>query len=141
MDHHCLFLNRCVARNTHRLFLLFILAAMVAMVMFEYAAVMAVWEWYPGQSVSSIAVDMYISRPYLTTVMLANAVAWIWGANLVKTQLQVISRGHTMVWQPNMAKSSLSKSHRLWNIVYFFVDRRRYRWDPVLTVAITGSVL
>ena len=133
MDHHCLFLNRCVARHTHRLFIIFIITAMIAMVMFEYVAICLLRQWFPNEKLMSIVVvgQLYYNHPFLWTTMIANGIAWIWGVNLIKLQLQIISKGHTGTWQPNRGATLLSRRERINNIIYFFFDRRRYRWDPV----------
>ena len=60
LDHHCLFLLRCVARNNHRAFVFFMFEVMMANVLFVRAAVSC-------ELIMQILVEFVLFLFYFTT--------------------------------------------------------------------------
>src|SRR5688572_10907372 len=46
VDHHCLYLYRCIAANNHRIFVFFNAVVLVSMILFEYACFLYVTTIY-----------------------------------------------------------------------------------------------
>ena len=130
MDHHCLFLYRCVAANNHRLFLGFISLCLTGMFLFLYMTYTYLCKLYEGQVFStSLVWDIYNTHPWLWSMALANAVSAVWGIALLRFQLKVISKGHTTVYQPNKGRTALTNEQMARNIVHFIKGMPVYAVD------------
>ena len=133
MDHHCLFLYRCIAINNHRLFVLLIVAALTAMFVFEYVAVSYIQYQFPGQHWSrELAFAIFHHEPMVWSAMIANGLSVLWGVTLLNFQLKVISKGQTTFFQPHRGKTQFTFMQRFWNILLFLMGSKQFRRDPII---------
>uniref|UniRef100_A0A673JLP5 Palmitoyltransferase n=1 Tax=Sinocyclocheilus rhinocerous TaxID=307959 RepID=A0A673JLP5_9TELE len=93
-DHHCLFLNQCVGRDNHRIFILFIMSMVMAHLIFILSAVyylclklsglqMSDWGSVAGREASVLLLTLF------------NIFSLIWVGWLLVEQLDAISMGTT----------------------------------------------
>lgn len=138
MDHHCLFLYKCIAQNNHRQFVRFILVVMLAILVFEYQAVLHLTSLYPG--LTHAATDYYWQivqeQPAIWSTMLANALSFLWGLMLLKFQLQFIALASTQYFQTSGYRSSLTSSQKLRNVTNFLLGRKYYAKDSASGVVL-----
>ncbi len=134
MDHHCLFLYRCIAKNNHRLFVQLIMVVMLAMVTFLYLSMCYIWKIYPViyNDFPLLTTHIFGQDPFLWSAMLANTLSLVWGYWLLYYQLRIISKGHTTYFQPFMGKTNLNTRQRIHNVVLFMTASKRYVKDPAL---------
>ncbi|XP_060727369.1 uncharacterized protein si:ch211-223a10.1 [Tachysurus vachellii] len=124
-DHHCLFLNRCVGQNNHRVFLLFVLAMIVAQLFFVGTAgyylhwrseVEESWSW------SSVA----MREAWVLLLLIINALAVLWETWLLSEQFNAISAGTTTYFrQCHHKKSNWSK--RMATVLLFLIEGKNFR--------------
>ncbi|KAB5581728.1 hypothetical protein PHYPO_G00179050 [Pangasianodon hypophthalmus] len=133
-DHHCLFLNHCVGQKNHRVFLLFILAMIVAQLFFVSTAgyylhwrseVEASWSW------SSAA----MREAWVLLLLIINALAMLWETWLLSEQFNAISTGTTMYFRQCPHKKS-SWSKRVATVLLFLVEGKDFRGQNQNTVDI-----
>ena len=133
MDHHCLFLYRCVARHTHRLFVRFIVAVMGAQCLLEYYFCRLILTQYPDETglfgISFWSVLHYES--WVWSLMLTNLASILWGCTLLHFQLSVVSLGHTSYFNPSFGRCRLSRLQRIMNALYFLLGKRPFAVNPV----------
>ncbi|KAI5606307.1 palmitoyltransferase akr1-like isoform X1, partial [Silurus asotus] len=117
-DHHCLFLNRCVGQNNHRVFLLFILTMLVAQVFFIITAGYYLhWRSEVEESWSSVATK----EAWVLLLLVINALAVLWETWLLSEQCKTISTGTTTYFrQGRQKKTSFSK--RVATVLLFLVE-------------------
>ncbi|KAM9476692.1 palmitoyltransferase ZDHHC13 isoform 2-T2 [Clarias gariepinus] len=122
-DHHCLFLNRCVGQSNHRVFLLFVLAMMVAQLFFVSTAVYYLhWRLEVEESWRSVA----MREAWVLLLLAINGFAFLWETWLLSEQLSAISTGTTTYFrQSRHKKSSLSK--RVSTVLMFLVEGKNFR--------------
>nr|XP_006819902.1 PREDICTED: palmitoyltransferase akr1-like [Saccoglossus kowalevskii] len=121
MDHHCLFLLRCVAANTHRLFVCFIIVVMSVQITFLFSAVKYMQVSYEDMPLWDIPSTAFSEQVWLFTVCLVNIASIVWGTFLLRSQLEVISTGHTTVIRSQMnATKLLTFLDKLNNVCNFF---------------------
>ena len=124
MDHHCLFMYGCVARNNHRLFVIFILFTCLLMFLFAYFAYVYLALLHSDQpTFSDVLLVSWSACPATFFLMLGNAGSGTWLLTLIRFQLSVISRGMTTVWQPYRGATRLSQAQRVSNVVNFLRGR------------------
>ena len=132
MDHHCLFLMKCIARNNHRLFVIFIIFLLLCMLLFlgscvQYLnLVFPAGDWYTPEK----NVILFYEHAWLLSIALANLVSVVWGVCLVRFQLILVSKGYTTVFRSPYVKCVLTRRQRLMNILYFFIGRGIYAREP-----------
>ncbi|XP_030627805.1 putative ZDHHC-type palmitoyltransferase 6 [Chanos chanos] len=121
-DHHCLFLNRCVGRDNHRLFVLFIMAMLVGHLIFIYAGGCYLHLKLTGLERSgwSVAVG---KEPWVLLLTLLNVVTLAWESWLLTEQFDAIAMGTTTYF-----KQCRPREHS-----------RRKRWTAVLSFLLEGK--
>ena len=136
MDHHCLFIYRCVASNNHRLFLSFIAFTLLCMVLFVYISSEMLCIHHPGllEWQSEAWAFIFHKRPWLWTAILANTASSIWGVLLLKFQLKLVSKGHRTWNQPNLGVTNLTATQRIRNVLHFFIGYKPYAVDSILAI-------
>ena len=133
MDHHCLFLYRCIAVDNHRLFVLLIMVVLVVMVIFQYVAFSYIqYQFSEEQWSRDLAFAIFHHEPMLWSAMIANALSVFWGVTLLNFQLKVISKGQTTFFQPNRGRTRFTFLQRFWNILLFLIGSKGYRKDPII---------
>ena len=132
MDHHCLFLYKCIAQNNHRHFIRFIMTVMLAICLFEYQAVNYLETLYPAavDAPTDYILQIFKENPWISSLMVANAASIIWGVVLIRFQLKFIAIGTTQFFQlSNKRKSELSFYQKLRNVINFLLGKRLYAKD------------
>ncbi|XP_062851277.1 uncharacterized protein si:ch211-223a10.1 [Trichomycterus rosablanca] len=95
-DHHCLFLNQCVGRNNHRVFVLLILALLLAQFIFSSTAgYYLYWTMKQEESRSSVAAR----EAWVLVLLILNTFAFLWEAWLLSEQFDAVSTGTTMYFR------------------------------------------
>ncbi|XP_013419172.2 putative ZDHHC-type palmitoyltransferase 5, partial [Lingula anatina] len=138
MDHHCLFLLRCVAKYTHRLFILFIITVLCSQVLF----LVQVYLYYQAVLPSVTSNDWFIyvksafnQHAWVLSLSVLNLGSILWGLKLLKFQLSLVSKGYTTVFQPHFQKGcGLSKLEMVLNVIYFIAGKGLYLKDPLFDV-------
>jgi len=130
-DHHCLYLNRCVAADTRRLFVAFLLVAVTLVASFEYLAVVylrlrharppaALLEW-------NVVTEVFDAEVVVWPICVLDALAACVLTAIVVHQLVKIS-GESLVRQ----QSKLTVKQRLRNVLEFAVGRTTHVDDQPL---------
>ena len=132
VDHHCLYLYKCIAKNNHRLFIFFNLVVMASMLMFEFSCVLYVNIFFPGRTLDgSLVYELFASYPCLWALFVLNGQGLIWGVWLMKVQYNVISKGRILSYSKYTEKSHLSGKQKFLNVVYFVLNKEPYARDSV----------
>ncbi|KAI4877635.1 hypothetical protein NFI96_022987 [Prochilodus magdalenae] len=123
-DHHCLFLNHCVGRDNHRVFVLFILAMIVAHLIFTSTAayylywMLAVEEHWSWSSLTG-------REAWVLLLLVLNILTLLWQAWLLSGQLDAISTGTTTYFRRSNHKPAWGE--RLATVVSFLVEGKSIR--------------
>lgn len=131
LDHHCLFLNNCIAKNNHRHFILLLLVVMMLQVSFVYCSARYVELIGPnvtnlglGDPISPYLIHLYKSKPWIFFLMMLCLLSFAWEGTLVYGQFSVIMRRSTTyltLKHKNHSHFNLSKMQMLRNLFNFFV--------------------
>lgn len=126
-DHHCLFLNRCVGRANHRLFLLFVLAMVVAHLLFVATATNYLLDKMPaGGRGLSAWLALLGEEFWVVALMSMNALTLLWEAWLLSEQLEAVATGTTTYFrQCEGSPRPRSLAQRLAVLLRFLLDGRR----------------
>lgn len=127
MDHHCLFLLKCVGYNNHARFVWFLIETAFVMAMFVFQAYLYVAAKYPEKKFSEMILDMFWTDGWLLSMVLLNLGSIIWAISLVKYQLNVVARGQTTYFQQKI--STLTSIDKLYNVIYFLQGKSVYVTD------------
>nr|CAB3267897.1 ZF(DHHC)-2 zinc finger protein [Phallusia mammillata] len=120
LDHHCLFLNNCIATLNHRSFVVFLLVVMMLQTLFV-VDVLLITETDMTSAQSYIS-QVFHAQPWLFDLALLCVLSFMWEFTLVASQLINISRGQTGYFK--RCKGKLTKMEALLNIVRFFLNRK-----------------
>ena len=120
MDHHCLLLNKCVGRGTHRLFILFLLICVTNMVTF---LTLSSWYLYTEFSIfvvdaRDIVVAIFNYYVFVWTMLLGNAISLGWCIGMLLTQFWTISNGILIATMVN-ANTKLTYRQCINNLIAF----------------------
>uniref|UniRef100_A0A3B1K848 Palmitoyltransferase n=1 Tax=Astyanax mexicanus TaxID=7994 RepID=A0A3B1K848_ASTMX len=124
-DHHCLFLNHCVGRNNHRTFMLFILAMIVAHLIFVSSAGfylyrrLALEEHWSWTSVAG-------REAWVLLLLLLNILTLVWQVWLLTEQFDAISTGSTSYFRHSHRKK-LSWRKRLATVLSFLIEGKSFK--------------
>ncbi|XP_056616759.1 uncharacterized protein si:ch211-223a10.1 isoform X1 [Triplophysa dalaica] len=117
-DHHCLFLNQCVGRDNHRLFIFFIMAMMMAHLIFIFSA-----GFYIHMKLSVLERSDWVSgagrEAWVLLLTLLGILSLIWVSWLLGEQLGAISMGTTTYFRYN--QKCPTKRQRLATVISFLL--------------------
>ncbi|KAL5018415.1 hypothetical protein ScPMuIL_004137 [Solemya velum] len=130
MDHHCLFLMRCVAHRNHRTFIWFSIIVVLSIIMFIVNAVLYCNVQYHGQTYTELLTGLYHQDAWVLSMLFMNLVSLLWGLNLLKYQLFLVSVGQTTVFQSR--DTALTTVERVLNVAYFLQGKQPFVEDPLL---------
>ena len=132
MDHHCLFLYKCIAQNNHRHFIRFIMLVVFAMLLFEHQAFRYLVNLYPGfiDAPTDYIAKIFGENPWMCSLMIANALSALWAMLLLRFQFKFIAVGTTQYFQMSVKpKSQLSFGQKIHNVVNFLLGKKYYAKD------------
>ncbi|XP_053632069.1 uncharacterized protein [Cherax quadricarinatus] len=116
MDHHCLFLNTCIAANNHWHFVIFIMSNMVLMVGFLEAAYrITIPKAAQGDWVDMLLAHLwYLMDENMWTLLMiiCNGASLIWAINLLNNQFQVIGSQQTTLCRLKLGNPLTKPTHR-----------------------------
>lgn len=124
MDHHCLFVNNCIAYNNHRPFVVYILATMILQLSFLLSLYWYLERIYSHVS-SSYLGELFHEEAWLFSLALICTAALIWEAFLVYTQIKFIALGDPAYYARPHQKPSMHES--LNNLLSFFFGRKKMK--------------
>ncbi|XP_051508105.1 putative ZDHHC-type palmitoyltransferase 6 [Myxocyprinus asiaticus] len=122
-DHHCLFLNQCVGRDNHRLFVLFIMAMVMAHFIFICSAFYYLHLKLSGLQLSDWG-TMAGKDAWILLLTLFNILSLIWECWLLSEQLDAISMG-TTTYSRRYVHKRPSKRQRLATVLSFLLEGKR----------------
>ncbi|XP_017579455.1 probable protein S-acyltransferase 23 isoform X1 [Pygocentrus nattereri] len=133
-DHHCLFLNHCVGRNNHQVFVLFILAMIVAHLLFiSTASYYLYWKMTTEEHWSWSSVTGRES--WVLLLLLLNLLTLLWQAWLLSEQFDAISTGTTTYFRrSNSKKPAWGKC--LATVLSFLIEGKSFRSQQCISVDI-----
>lgn len=123
-DHHCLFLNRCVGRGNHRLFIIFILSMAAAHLLFVAAAIYHLYVVVVSLEDQSL-VRAVAAQFWVVTLTIMNALTILWEAWLLTEQFDAIAMGTTTYFKPTCETRQRSLGHRWTTVLTFLLEGRR----------------
>ncbi|XP_028324690.1 putative ZDHHC-type palmitoyltransferase 6 isoform X2 [Gouania willdenowi] len=127
-DHHCLFLNRCVGRGNHRLFLVFIIAMVIAHLLFVATATSFLYNRLPvGFRSLSLWISLLEEEFWVVVLMIMNALTILWEVWLLSEQFEVVAMGTTTYFRHCEISVRQKSLGERWKIVvsYLLKGRRR----------------
>ena len=133
MDHHCLFLLRCIARGNHVLFIWFIILCLICMSLFPYSVFLYVSQAYATLLWREVLMEMIAVDSWVLTLFLLNCGSIVWGWSLLLYQYMMISNGYTTYFQPRKYRGDLlTGCEKVMNVVYFLLNRRPHVINPIV---------
>lgn len=123
MDHHCLFLLKCIGYNNHTRFVWFIILTDIVMAIFVLQGVLWILDKYPRAdfTYSEIFLELFWRNCWVLSMMFLNIASIVWAASLIQFQLKVVARGHTTYFQHKV--SILTPTEKLINVVNFLLGK------------------
>lgn len=119
-DHHCLFLNQCVGRDNHRIFILFIMSMVMAHLIFVLCAVYYLYLKLSGLQLSDWGL-VAGREAWVLLLTLLNFLSLTWVGWLLVEQLHAISMGTTTYFRRYNIKGP-SKRQRLGTVLSFLLE-------------------
>ena len=133
MDHHCLFLLRCIARGNHVLFIWFIILCLICMSLFPYSVFLYVSQVYAALLWWEVLMEMIAVDSWVLTLFLLNCGSIVWGWSLLLYQYMMISNGYTTYFQPRKYRGDLlTGCEKVMNVVNFLLNRRPHVISPIV---------
>jgi len=110
IDHHCLYVNNCIAINNHRSFVLALLLIILMQITFLTTSYFYILAIYPSTSLhlSTISRLLIYKEPWLTGLICICIVAFCAESSLVAFQLKNIAAKQT-AYYPNKSKFDWTK--------------------------------
>lgn len=134
MDHHCLFLLNCVAKNNHLMFVWFLILLSASMLVFVINAVVYCSEVYGSHVTTDLFGDLFKADAWLLSLVGLNVISSFWSINLVRFQLSLISLGLTTFLRPSNTDTVLTSTERVINAIYFLQGKPIFVKDPLFDV-------
>jgi hypothetical protein len=135
-DHHCLFLNRCIAADNRRLFVFFVTGILGSMVVFEYLCLEYLRKQFTKYSPSAdywpAVVVIFSSHSAVWSMFVLNGLSLVFVGGIFFFQLDDISKGqghvtgrgsHVGCHRKMVECDSLSVRQRIRNIIWFGFGR------------------
>lgn len=127
-DHHCLFLNRCIGRGNHRLFLVFILSMVAAHLLFVATGISYLNSKIPGGSHSfSLWLTLLGEDFWVVVMMIMNGLTLIWEVWLLTEQFDAVATGTTTYFKQCESTARQQSLAQRWVIVLSFLMEGRRR--------------
>lgn len=126
-DHHCLFLNRCIGRGNHRLFLFFILSMVIAHLLFVAMAIAYLLDQIPpgGQSLSRW-LTLLGGEFWVVVLMSMNSLTLLWEVWLLREQFDTVATGTTTYFRQGESSTRQRSLGQRWvTVVMFLLEGRR----------------
>ena len=126
MDHHCLFLLRCVARNNHTLFIWLLILGSTNMALYCLSFFLYTHERYGDLAwleILSILIDIEV---WPLSLLFLNAASFLWSANVLNYQFECVATGRTAYFNrapPGFELKKLTKMEKFTNFGYFLLER------------------
>ena len=124
MDHHCLFLYKCVGRDNQRLFLRFMTLTAFGMFAFQYSSLLMYAKLY-GFSQFHHFETFFHEHCMVWSLMVLNIMSGLWLLQNISYQIDVISKGQTLYFQTH-TKSKLHFKIRLQNVLNYYCGKPLY---------------
>lgn len=131
MDHHCLFLLKCIAKDNHAMFVWFLICCALCLIFFLFTCILYCKNVYRGYTALEVGMIMLRGDIWVLTLSLMNFFSLAWITTLIRFQLIVISQGNTTYF--NKSDSVLSPTEKLLNIAYFLQGKKPFATDPFST--------
>lgn len=117
MDHHCIFLNTCVAKKNHLQFIVFILVVMLMQAVFSFSVLNLVarldsLDVELGDPLTPYIFHLFKHDPSLFVLLLLCILSFMWETCLVAAQLSVVMRGKTTYFAQIDPHSSIKISYK-----------------------------
>lgn len=125
MDHHCLFLLKCIAKKNHSAFVWFIGLVLFCMVLHTMSIILYCMTRYPDMTIGGWSSQLFYYEGWIFTMMLMNVASMVWGSNLLYFQMKIVSYGGTTVFRAGK-DSVLMGNERLLNVLYFIMGREPF---------------
>ncbi|KAH3869874.1 uncharacterized protein LOC127868131 [Dreissena polymorpha] len=132
MDHHCLFLLKCVADQNHARFVWFIIFTMLDIVIFLLQCIWWTYLKYANMKYTEIFATMFWKDGWVLSMMFLNCFSVIWACSLLKYQLTVVSRGQTTYFARDM--STLTQTEKFVNLFNFLMGKPLFASDLELDI-------
>ena len=126
MDHHCLFLLKCVGYNNHARFVWFLIVTVAVMSIFILLAVFWALDKYPVKDYkyAELIFEMFWRDCWVLCMVVLNIASTLWAISLIQYQLKVVSRGHTTYFQH--AANYLTSTEKMINMINFLMGKAPY---------------
>lgn len=134
LDHHCLFLNTCIAENNHKHFILLLLAVMSLQISFVYTSFRFMrlinndlHNLGLGDPFTPYLIYFYKVNPWIFFLTILCVFSFLWEGILVYTQLSSVMKGTTTYKElknVNQGHTQLSRKRMLLNLFQFFIRLR-----------------
>ncbi|XP_014783178.1 palmitoyltransferase ZDHHC13 [Octopus bimaculoides] len=128
MDHHCLFLLKCVAKNNHTLFVWFLICCAASLSFFLLTALLYCVNVYKDFTVLETVVILIRSNIWILTLSTMDLFSLAWILTLIRFQFIIVSQGNTTYFQKS--DSVLTSTEKLLNIAYFLQGKQPFASDP-----------
>ena len=127
MDHHCLFLMKCIAKNNHRLFVYLIIITLISIAYFLYTSSLVYTPLCYTAFNNPVSLVKCLSQisPWLFTAIIFNIGSFLWGIFMLRYQLMVISQDCTNYYFKNPGQ--FTRKERCLNVIYFLLFGRLYK--------------
>ncbi|GFR80627.1 palmitoyltransferase [Elysia marginata] len=126
MDHHCLFLLRCVAKNNHALFIWLLIFGAANMALYCLSFVLYVQNLYGDQPWSEIWSVLIDREGWPLTLLFLNLLSFLWSGNVLHYQYHCVSTGRTAFFNRPPAGFEMKRLTRLEkfsNFCYFLMEK------------------
>lgn len=132
VDHHCLYLYRCVASGNLRVFVFFIGVILMSMIVFLYGCFLYVVCIYPEHPFDfDLILLIFASEPFVWSLSVLNAFTIVWCVWLLRMQLLTITKGRVLAYQSYHSKSHLTAKQRAMNLLHFVLNKEPFARDVI----------
>ena len=128
MDHHCLFLLKCIGYNNHTRFVWFIIFTVCIMIIFLLEVIFIyIPSSYPLLTYKQVLGTMFWEDAWVLSMALLHIGSIVWAVMLLQYQFNVVSKGQTTYFQTST--TTLTSMERFLNVVNFLQGKRPYATD------------
>ena len=113
-----------MARNQHRLFIVFLVYTCFIMLLFVYMSCQYFLLIYPDlATVADVFAMAFSDSPAIFLLGVCNTVSALWLISLTMFQIDIVSKNMTTAYRPNRGRSALTRRQRFINVVRFFLSQ------------------